>query len=253
MIGLSRSSYKILPWPAPEGVFLQHLLSPHLMSLAAKLYAAASPAVPHTEELSHTGSKRHERPGREKKKKEHICSEKQFLCPNPLQKTSYFRARRVHQTDLERLFPGSLARGKDWKLPYKFWGRLQDQTPPYRHSHLWVSHIKQALSLGWNSQVPEVLILTEAPLNPNSRAISEGNKMTQSVFITTHFRHWSTPLYANAVIFGDGEGGNLDTFIHLYPVETMIHSYLASQHGPEEWFIHSDSVMMTFDWNKPLE
>lgn len=45
----------------------KHVLSAHLMSLAAKLYAAASPAVPHTEELSHTGSKRHERPARKKR------------------------------------------------------------------------------------------------------------------------------------------------------------------------------------------
>lgn len=39
------------------------------MSLAAKLCAAALPAVQHTEGLSHTGSKRHERPGRKIKKK----------------------------------------------------------------------------------------------------------------------------------------------------------------------------------------
>lgn len=38
------------------------------MSLAAKSYAAASPAVPHTEELSHIGSKRHGRPGRQKRR-----------------------------------------------------------------------------------------------------------------------------------------------------------------------------------------
>lgn len=80
----------------------------------------------------------------------------------------------------------------------------------------------------------EVLILTEAPLNPNSRRISEGKQYDSILFHYNTFPSLKDAAMLMQRSLGDGQGGHLDSFMHLYPVEPMIHSYLANQHDTEE-------------------